>query len=305
MIVVTAPTGNIGRQVVANLLARDTPVRLIARDPDRLAEPVRERAEVVAGSHGDPDVVARAFAGADAVFWLVPPNRQAADFRRNYLDFTAPAVRALADEKVRRVVGVSSTGRGAPQAGNAGQVTASFEMDDLIASSGAAYRALALPSFMDNVLRQVTSIRDQGRYYAPTRPDRKMPTVASRDIAAVATRLLLDDGWSGTGETPVLGPEDLSMLDEVRIMSEVLGRPIEYVHITYDAFKTQLLAGGASESVAQATVDMYRAKDAGLDESAVRTPETSSPTSFRQWCEEILKPAVEGSTGAAPRRPSR
>jgi uncharacterized protein YbjT (DUF2867 family) len=90
----------------------------------------------------------------------------------------------------------------------------------------------------------------------------------------------------------VLGPEDLSMLDETRIMSEVLGRPVEYVRTTLDAFRSQLLAGGASESMAQATVDMYRAKDEGLDESAVRTAETASPTSFRQWCEEVLEPAV-------------
>jgi uncharacterized protein YbjT (DUF2867 family) len=291
MIVVTAPTGNIGRQVVANLLALGTPVRVIVRDPDRLAGPVRERAEVVAGSHGDPDVVAKAFDGADAIFWLAPPNRQASDFRQVYLDFTRPATRAFTEGQ--RVVGVSALGRGTAPAANAGLVTASLEMDDLIAASGVAYRALALPSFMDNVLRQVPVIREQGRYFGPSEPDRKMPTCATRDIAAVATRLLLDDGWSGSGETPVLGPEDLSMLDEVRIMSEVLGRPIEYVRTPLDAFKSQFLAGGASESVAQAMVDMARAKDEGLDEGVARTAGTTSPTTFRQWCEEVLRPAVE------------
>jgi uncharacterized protein YbjT (DUF2867 family) len=290
MIVVTAPTGNIGRQVVANLLEQDTPVRLIVRDPDRLAGPVRERAEIVTGSHGDPDVVAKALAGADAVFWLVPPNRQAADFRRVYLDFTRPAARAFTPGQ--RVVGVSALGRGTAPAGNAGLVTASLEMDDLIAESGVAYRALALPSFMENVLRQVPAIRDQGRYFAPSLPDRKMPTCATRDIAAVATRLLLDDGWTGVGRQPVLGPEDLSMLDEVRIMSEVLERPVEYVRTPLDTFKAQLLAAGSSESMAQAMVDMARAKDEGLD-VADRTPESASPTSFRQWCQEVLKPAVQ------------
>lgn len=291
MIVVTTPTGNIGRQVVANLLARDEAVRVVVRDPDRLAGPVRERVEVVAGSHGDPDVVAKAFTGADAVFWLAPSGRQATDLRRAYADFTRPAARAFTEGQ--RVVGVSALGRGTPWAGRAGHVTASLEMDDLIAASGAAYRALALPSFMDNVLRQVPVIRDQGRYFGPSDPGRRMPTVATRDIAAAATRLLLDDGWSGTGETPVLGPEDLSMLDEVRIMSEVLGRPVEYVRTPLDAFKAQFLAGGASEAVAQGMVEMARAKDHGLDEGVARTPATASPTTFRQWCEEVLKPAVE------------
>jgi hypothetical protein len=37
---------------------------------------------------------------------------------------------------------------------------------------------------------------------------------------------------------------------------------------------------------------MARAKNEGLDNGVQRTPENSTPTSFRQWCEEVLKPAV-------------
>jgi hypothetical protein len=43
-------------------------------------------------------------------------------------------------------------------AGHAGLVTASLAMDDLIASSGASYRAVTMP-FIDNLLRQVESIK--------------------------------------------------------------------------------------------------------------------------------------------------
>jgi len=66
MIVVTAPTGLIGHQVLNNLLESDEPIRVIARDPSRLPAHTRERVEVVPGSHGDLDVVTRAFAGADS-----------------------------------------------------------------------------------------------------------------------------------------------------------------------------------------------------------------------------------------------
>jgi hypothetical protein len=57
------------------------------------------------------------------------------------------------------VVGISALGRGV--VANAGYVTASLAMDDLIAGTGVAYRALTMPSFMDNTLRQVEPIRDQ------------------------------------------------------------------------------------------------------------------------------------------------
>jgi hypothetical protein len=42
----------------------------------------------------------------------------------------------------------------------------------------------------------------------------------------------------------------------------------------------------------QGMADMMRAKDEGLDDGVPRTPETASPTTFRQWCQEVLRPAV-------------
>jgi hypothetical protein len=37
---------------------------------------------------------------------------------------------------------------------------------------------------------------------------------------------------------------------------------------------------------------MMVAKDQGLDNAEPRTPQSTTPTSFRQWCLEVLKPAV-------------
>jgi hypothetical protein len=39
---------------------------------------------------------------------------------------------------------------------------------------------------------------------------------------------------------------------------------------------------------------MLTAKHEGMDHMVARTPLTSSPTSFRQWCEEVLKLAMRG-----------
>ena len=95
MIVVTAPTSNIGHQVLANILATGGPIRVIARDPSRLPARTRERVEVVQGSHSDFDVVSQAFRDADAVFWLVPPSPVAQSLEAAYLDFTRSACEAI------------------------------------------------------------------------------------------------------------------------------------------------------------------------------------------------------------------
>src|SRR5450432_848445 len=205
MIVITAPTGTIGHQVLENVLDSGEPIRAIVRDPSRLPSHTRERVEAVQGSHGDTDVVTKALAGADSVFWLVPPDPRAESVEAAYVDFTRPASDAFKSQGALRVVGVSALGRGWP--GNAGYVSASLAVDDLIASTGVSYRALTMPSFMDNMLNQVEAIKSQGMFFSPISADRKLPACATRDIAAAAAALLLDDSWSGQDSVPVLGPE--------------------------------------------------------------------------------------------------
>jgi uncharacterized protein YbjT (DUF2867 family) len=119
----------------------------------------------------------------------------------------------------------------------------------------------------------------------------KAPLVATRDIAASGARLLLDRSWKGQGGLAVLGPEDLSFNDMAAIMTAVLGKPIRFQSVPGEAYKAQLVKFGASEAFAQSLVEMHAAKDNGLDNSEPRTPENTTPTSFRQWCEEVLKPA--------------
>jgi hypothetical protein len=89
-------------------------------------------------------------------------------------------------------------------------------------------------------------------------------------------------------------PEDLSLDDIAAITAEVLGRPVHYQQVPAEAYKAQLLKFGASEDFAQGLVDMYAAKDSGLDSSEPRTRESTTPTTYRAWCSEVLRPAVAG-----------
>jgi uncharacterized protein YbjT (DUF2867 family) len=292
MIVITTPAGQIGRQVLTNLLGRGEQLRVIARDPADLPAGVREDLDIVVGSHGDAAVVDKAFAGADAVFWLTPPDPRAPSVEAAFVGFTRPAAEAFRRHGVGRVVAVSALGRGTPWAAQAGYVTGSLAMDDLIAGTGVAYRALVNPSFMDNTARQAESIKNQGMFFSPIAADRKLPAVATRDIAAAAARLLLDPSWSGAGEVPLLGPEDLSFNDMARIMSQVLGQDVRFQQTTFEAYKDRFVSFGMSDAMAQGMTDMAWAKNEGIDNAVQRTPENSTPTSFRQWCEEVLKPAV-------------
>jgi uncharacterized protein YbjT (DUF2867 family) len=292
MIVITTPVGQIGRQVLGNLLESGEQLRVIARDPSQLPAEVREDLDIVEGSHGDAAVVDKAFAGADAVFWVTPLDPRAPSVDAAFAGFTRPAAEAFHRHGVGRVVGVSMLGRGTPWAAQAGFATGSLAMDDLIAASGVAYRALANPYFMEDTARQAQAIKNQGLFFYPIAGDRKRPTVATRDIAAAASRLLLDARWSDTGEVPLLGPEDLSYNDMAEIISQVLGQGVRFQQITFEAYKDRFVRLGMSDAMAQGYADLAWAKNEGLDNGVPRSPQNSTPTSFRQWCDEVLKPTV-------------
>jgi uncharacterized protein YbjT (DUF2867 family) len=291
MIVVTAPTSQIGSKVVSALMDMDAPLRLIVRDPARLPSTIHDRADIIEGSHGDASVMDRALEGADALFWLAPPAWKQT-LEEAYIGFTRPAATAIRRHAVTRVVSITALGRGTPWQDRAGAVTASIRMDDMLMETGAAFRGLAMPSFMENTARQAEVMKEKGMFFGPIRPDRKLPLTATRDMATACARLLLDSNWGGQAEAPVLGPEDLSFDEQASMISEVAGRPVRYQQIPFDQFKQQFIDRGASESVAQGYVDMYRAKDEGIDNAARRTPGNTGPTSFRAFCEENLKPLL-------------
>ena len=290
MIVVTTPTGNIGHHVVHDLLDAGEDVRVIVRDAGKLPQDVRDKVDVIEGSHGDTDVVDRAFAGAEALFWVAPPT-PGETMDEVYLGFTQPAAEAIRRHGVARVVVVTALGRGTKWQDRAGLVTASLRMVDLLNATGAAVRGLAMPGFMENTLMQLDAIR-QGQMSGPIDPDRKLPHTATRDMGAAATRLLRDRSWTGQQDHPVLGPEDLSFNEIAAIVSEVTGREVRYQQVPFDAFKAQLKGFGMSEDFAQGYIDMMRAKNEGMDNATPRTPEHTGPTTFREWAEKTLKPAM-------------
>ncbi len=290
MIVVTTPTGQIGRHVLAQLVAAGEPVRAVARDRTRIAPELLAKVEVVEGSHEDPATIGKALDGAEAVFWCVPPDFGVANVRDYYLDFTRPFAAALAGSAVRRVVFVSSGGRGWPR--DAGVTSDAHAVEELLEATGVPLRALRCGSFMENMFYQVEPLRHQGMFFYPIDGDIVTRVCATRDIATRAADLLRDRSWTGETGADVHGPADLSFNEMARVMTRVLGRPIRYQQVPESAYQASLVEHGASEAMAQSLVDMWREIAAGLHAADPRTPESTTPTTFEAWCRDTLKPAM-------------
>lgn len=289
MIVITTPTGRIGSQLLGHLLDGGEPVRVIARDPSRIASHVRRRIEVIEGASDDPGVVDQALDGADSLFWLVPPNFAVGNATEYYLDFSRPVCAAITRRKTARVVAATSLGRDYSRP--AWLLSAAFAMDQLIESTGVHYRALQMPFFMENILGQARAITTQDVLPMSNTADRPLASVATRDVATVAAALLLDHSWTGQVGVPVVGPDDLTPRQMAEIVSAVAGRQISLQETPADTLKEAMVHHGASPGFADDMVAMVQAQNDGIYDAEQRTSSCTT-TTFRQWCELVLKPAL-------------
>ncbi|WP_299679051.1 NAD(P)H-binding protein [uncultured Roseobacter sp.] len=290
MILVTTPTGDIGSRVLTRLMTdTELPIRAILREPSNLPLALRKRIDVVEGSHGDAETIGAALEGIDRVFWLPPGDPTAESAKAAYVDFSRAFAEALPTTSVTHVVGVSALGRGWNH--YAGLVSESIAMDDMIAKTGVAYRALACSSLMDNLKRQTQSLRD-GKFFAPTPAYLPLPHVAKSDVAAVAAGLLSRVDWNGAEDIPLHGPENLTFAEIAKTLTDVLGRPVVFSEVSMEGFAESLRKNGASPGMTQDYVAMLTAKNDRMDTLLRDTPRHNTPTTFRTWAEAELRPTV-------------
>jgi len=294
MIVITTPTGNIGGQVLKKMLTTNETIRVIARDPSKVLSDAQQRVEIVRGSLDNTDIVAQAYHGADDLFFIVPPSMQYSDVDEYYLQFARITCHAIESQKIKRVVYISGTGLGYEK--KAGPVSASYLVEKMLESTGTAVRVLHCGTFMENLLHSVPSILFKSQFATTVPADTACPWVATRDIANAAVQLLTDKTWNGVDSIGVLGPRDISYGEIAKVISEVVGRTISYQQIPDEALKATLLQYGATDAAAQGLIDIYTSMKNGVFNRISRTSESSSPTSIRQWCEEVLNPALNAKS---------
>ena len=114
MFTVFGANGNTGSVVAQKLLERGKQVRVVARHAEKL-EPLRARgAEVMVGDVTDAAAVARALAGAEGAYLLVPPDNASPDMLGRghaIIDHYAAGLRA---NRVPHAVMLSSVGAQVP-----------------------------------------------------------------------------------------------------------------------------------------------------------------------------------------------
>jgi uncharacterized protein YbjT (DUF2867 family) len=221
---VTGATGNVGRHVVAHLLADGQPVRALTRNPNKAGLPAG--AEVVAGDLTDLDALAPALAGVTAAHLITfAGDAPIADGEG--------LVALLRAAGVRRVT-VLHGGGDSP-------------VETAVRGSDLEWTVLLPVEFMSGVLDWAPSIRAEGVVRTGF-VDRRSAMVDEHDIGAVAAGVLARGGYGGRA-LPITGPEVLTPADMVRIVGTALGRELTLVPLTEEQARRQWRDEGFPEEV--------------------------------------------------------
>ena len=277
MILVTGATGNIGSELVPQLLTKGAAVRVISRDPGKAAR-LDSRVERVIGDLHQPSVIEQALNGVDRVFMV------SILFDKNH-----EADRLLIDSAtragVRHIVKISSSNVSVGEKGGIGGLHR--EKEQFVEESGIPWTFLRPGGFMSNALQWVETIKKQSQVYNPT-GNGKFSPIAPHDIAAVAAVVLTSAGHEGK-IYDLTGRELLSVPDQVRILSEVIGKPIRCVDIPIAAAMERMKANGLPESLAESLANVWTRilEGRGTFQTDEVEKVTGKPAQkFESWCRQ-------------------
>jgi uncharacterized protein YbjT (DUF2867 family) len=239
-VLVTAPTGKVGRRLIPILARRGVAVRAASRSPVA----ARPGIEPLRFDWNDKSTYEAARKGVEAMYLVAGPipGPEHADYIRALLDGGAKA-------GVKQVVLLSTYGVDqAPPEMHLRRIELAVE------SSGVPYTILRPGAFMQNFSEWhphyvAEGIRKRDEIAHPG-GDGLVSYVSSEDIAAVAAVALTEDGHHGKAYAP-LGPEPLTVTQVAEHVSWVAGRPVRYVETDHTPMRDALLAAGTAPETAE------------------------------------------------------
>ena len=276
MILVTGATGNIGKELVPQLLNAGQRVRVFVRDERKVAH-LGSQVECAVGDLDQPETLNAAMEGVERMF-LVTMGTQQQDM---------DAVEAAKRAGIQQIVKLSTLEAGKPhlQVGRWHR-----EREQIIEASGIGWTFLRPGMFMSNSIEWWSeTIKQQGAVYFPGKKGKVAP-IAPFDIAAVAAAALTEPGHSGQ-IYELTGSELLTIGDMAQIIGRALGKPIRYTNVPLFAARLQMRMSGMDKVLVNALMEVaeeLRSNKAAYRTDTVERVTGRPPRTFEVWCREHI-----------------
>jgi len=282
------------------LLSQGEQVRVVGRDPAKLESFKQRGAEVFVGEVTDAGAMAKAFAGADAAYVMIPPNPGAPNvpaFQQQVMESLASAVDK---NHVEQVVALSSVG--ADKADKTGPVVGLHNLERRFESiSGLNVVFLRAGYFMENILPQVSVIQAFGSMAGPVRADLPLPMIATRDIGAAAAEILARRDIQGKQRRELLGARDVTYAQLAKLVGSAIGKPdLGYLQAPGSQLKPALMQMGMSANMVDLLLEMCDALNSGYMRALEpRSAQNTTPTTIETFVNELFVPAYRGKAARA------
>lgn len=300
MYVITGATGHTGHAAANRLIAEGKKVRAVGRSVEHLKALALKGAEPFVANVMDKDEMAKAFAGAEAVYVMFPPNEKTQDYLAQAEQMAEAYAFAIEKNRVKYAVSLSSMG--ADKAEKTGLIVGLHRLEErLNRISGLNTLHLRAAYFMENTLGQADAIAQMGSTVGLLRPDLKIPLIATRDIGDFAGAALSRLEFAGHQVQELHGQRDLSYAEITSVIGKAIGKPdLKYSQLSPEQFRQTLVRIGMSENIAAGLTEMAESINSGhIKFMEPRSPRNTTPTSYEQFVTETFLPVYQSKRKAA------
>ena len=292
MIVITGATGRTGRAATEALLSKGERVRVVGRDANKMAPFVKLGAESFVGNVTDVASMTKAFAGASAVYLVLPEDISQQDLRAHQESVSDCYAAAISNARVPFVVNLSSIG--AQHAQGTGPIVGLHNLEQkLNRVAGLNVLHLRAAYFMENLFMSIAPMRSTGTLPGGLRKDAAMPWIATKDIGQYAAARLAARDFSGSSVQELHGQRDISMQEAASIVGSAIGKPnLAYVQVPSIALGKAIVEMGLTTRTAELLIEMWDGANAGLiAPQEDRSAKNSTPTTLESFVREVFAPA--------------
>ena len=236
MILVTT-AGKVGSEAARLLAEREEPVRVLVRDPEKVAALAQAGVEVAEGDLEVPATIEEAMEGVSAVVLVSPGMEPAQELN---------AVEAAARAGVGHVV--KATSKASPDSPIARQRWHA-QIEQGLAASGLPHTLLRSNAYMQNTLMLAPSIAGTSSFASSIGAGR-VGMVDARDVAAVAAAVAADPAGHAGQTYWLSGPELVTYADVAAVLSWLLDRKVTFKPQSREEDEAAMVRAGLPQPVA-------------------------------------------------------
>ena len=256
---ITGSLGNISLPLVKDLLAAGHKVKVVSSNNSKKSEIENLGATAAIGSVTDKNFLAGAFAGADAVYLMIPPNFTAGDFPAYQKEVADNYIQALKTGNVKHVVLLSSIG--AHMRKGAGPIDGLGYLEEQLEKLKDVNVKMLRPAyFYLNLFSMAGLIKHANIMGSNFGGDtEKLILVHPSDIAKVAATHLLKLDFKGHSIQYIASDEKYSS-EIANAISAAINKPnTPWVTFTDEQSLEGMLQAGLNKSMAEAYIQMGKA----------------------------------------------